>query len=78
MERSSVTNEPERPVTPKKYLANYCMENPNHLMFKVSDGARCVECNGLVNVKEVTKTEYYWLPTYPVLRKRQMKRKPSK
>lgn len=68
MDKPSLTVRPNKPVSPKKYLVNYCMENPNHQMFKVSDGARCVECNGLVNVKEVTIAEYHWLPTYQVLR----------
>lgn len=51
-----------------QYIANYCMDNPEHQMFRVTDGARCVECNGMVNVKEVTKAEHYRLPTYQQLR----------
>ena len=77
MDKPSLTIRPDKSVTPKKYLANYCMDDMNHRMFKATDGARCVECNGLVNVKEVTIAEYHWLPTYTELRKRQNK-KPSK
>ncbi|SCY99096.1 MULTISPECIES: hypothetical protein [unclassified Lysinibacillus] len=77
MDKPSLTNRPDKPVTAKKYLANYCMDNMDHRMFKATDGARCVECNGLVNVKEVTKAEYHWLPAYTELHKRQNK-KPSK
>ena len=73
MDKPSLTNRPDKPVTPKKHLANYCMENPNHQMFKVTDGARCVECNGLVNVKEVTKAEHYSLPSYKELCRRNEK-----
>lgn len=76
-DKPSLTIKPDKPVTPKKYLANYCIENPHHLMFKVADGARCVECNGLVNVKEVTMAEHYSLPTYTELRKSRNE-KPSK
>lgn len=70
MDKPSLTIKPDRPVTSKKYLANCCMKYPNHQMFKVTDGARCVVCNGLVNVKEVTMDEHYLLPTYTDLRKR--------
>ncbi|MDM5245749.1 hypothetical protein [Lysinibacillus sp. G4S2] len=77
MDKSNVTIKPDRPVTSKKYLANCCMKNPNHQMFKVTDGARCVECNGLVNVKEVTMDEHYSLPTYTELHKSRNE-KPSK
>lgn len=47
-----------------KNIANYCMDNPEHQMFKVTDGARCVECNGMVNFKEVSHLEYIALPSY--------------
>lgn len=77
MDKTSSTIRPDKPVTPKKYLANYCMENPNHQMFKVAEGTRCVDCNGLVNVKKVTMAQHYSLPTYTELRKRRNE-KPSK
>ena len=61
-----------------KYLANYCMDNPEHPMFKLTDGARCVQCEGMVNVKEVNEIIYRALPTYKhLLDKRKSKLKPK-
>ena len=54
-------------MTNLNHVANYCMDNPEHPMFRVTDGARCVECNGLVDIKPVTKEQYYGLPTYQQL-----------
>ena len=46
----------------------YCIDNPNHKMFKETDGARCVECEGLVNGLEVPESIYRELQTYQTLR----------
>lgn len=51
-------------MTNYNHVANYCMDNPEHPTFRATDGARCVECNGMVNVKPVTKEQYRGLPTY--------------
>lgn len=55
-------------MTNYNHVANYCMDNPEHPMFRARDGACCVECNGMVNVKPVTKSQYDRLPTYIELR----------
>ena len=49
-------------------VAMYCVDNPEHPMFRETDGARCVECNSLVSIKPVTEAQYYGLPTYQQLR----------
>lgn len=45
-------------------VAIYCMDNPSHQMFKDTDGARCVECNGMMMPKPVSEEEYRALPSY--------------
>lgn len=43
----------------------FCMNNPRHPKFKANvDGARCVECGGLVEIRRVSVEEYNRLPTY--------------
>lgn len=50
--------------------AYYCMDNPEHQMFKANvDGDRCPQCKGLVNNVPVSIEEYNELPTYDSLRK---------
>jgi len=63
-------------MTNLNHVANYCMDNLNHPMFKATDGARCVVCNSLVNIMPVTATHYRELPSYEQLRK-EHKPKPS-
>ncbi|MER2048153.1 MAG: hypothetical protein ABTA23_07945 [Solibacillus sp.] len=54
-------------MTNYNHVANYCMDNPEHPMFRATDGALCVKCRGMVNVKPVTKAQYNKLPTYQQL-----------
>lgn len=51
----------------KQYIANSCIDNPDHQMFRITDGARCVDCNGLVNIRIISADKYYGLPTYQQL-----------
>ncbi len=56
-------------------LAYYCMDNPEHQMFKANvDGVLCVECDGLVNIKPVSVDEYKLLPKYRDIRKKNNKK----
>lgn len=51
-------------------VAHYCMDNPTHIFRGENlDGIRCPNCDGLVNIKPVSKEEYEKLPKYRELKK---------
>lgn len=57
-------------------LAHYCMDNPAHIFSGENlDGIRCPYCNGLVNIKPVSKEEYNKLPKYRELKRHKQKPK---
>lgn len=46
-------------------IAHYCMDNPEHIFRGNNlDGIRCPWCDGLINIKSVSREEYNKLPDY--------------
>ena len=59
-------------------VAIQCVNDSKHRMFKETDGARCVECEGIMNPIPVSEEEYRLLPSYNKWHEQQNKKKKHK